>query len=166
MMKKSQDPFRFKQLAAIAAILAASLMAVACDDGHEHNHDEDVNCDLETRAQTYVAGLAGADASEVQITLLESVPGPPVKGDSTWRIQVTDMDNTPLDGLTVTVTPFMPDHGHGTPIAAEVSELAEPGEYEAGPVNLWMPGLWETTVEVTDGADMTDAATFSFCIEG
>ncbi len=68
--------------------------------------------------------------------------------------------------MAVVATPLMPDHGHGTPINAEVTELTTPGEYEVTPVNLWMPGLWEITIEVTNGADVSDAVTFAFCIEG
>ena len=164
MTKKSRSFFAFRQLAGLMSLLAATALLAACDDGQEPM--DEVNCALEDRAQSYVAGLIGEGATEIEITLLESVPGPPAKGDSTWRIQVMDGAGTPLSGLTVTVTPYMPDHGHGTPIPAEVTELADPGQYEVAPVNLWMPGLWEVNIEVTDGAALTDAATFSFCIEG
>lgn len=166
MQKKSRSLFRFKQLAAIACIVATSALSAACHGDDGHSHDEEVDCDLETRAQAYVAGLVGADSTDIEISLLESVPGPPTKGDSTWRIQVLDSAGMPMDNLSVTATPFMPDHGHGTPNGAEVTELAEPGEYEIAPVNLWMPGLWETTIEISDGAGLSDMAVFSFCIEG
>lgn len=32
------------------------------------------------------------------------------------------------------------------------------------PVNLWMPGVWETTIRATAGTT-TDSAVYKFCIE-
>lgn len=154
----------FKQLAICVCALAA--VVVGCDDddgGHQMN---DEGCALEQRDDEYVAGLQKIGENGLKIALLEATPSPPAKDDNTWRIQVLGDDDAPLAGMTVTATPFMPDHGHGTPINAGVTELSVTGEYEATPVNLWMPGLWETTIEVSDGTDITDSVTFSFCIDG
>lgn len=166
MMQKSLSSLISKQLAILIGLALAPLVTTGCDDGHGMHNDMEVNCDLETRAQTYVAGLAGAGSTDVQIMLMEAIPGPPRKDDNTWRIQVMDSADAPLTGLNITVTPWMPDHGHGTSVTAEVTELLEAGEYELSPVNLRMPGLWETTIEVDDGAELQDAVVFSFCIEG
>jgi hypothetical protein len=163
MQKKTHSLIRFRQLAATVATALAFAAATACG-GDDPEPAPEVNCDLVEGAQTYVAGLEAA-GTDVTVRLLESIPGPPVKGINTWRLQVLDSVDAPLDGLEVTVTPYMPSHGHGT-TPAEVTEQVEPGEYEVTPVDLRMPGLWETTIEVSDGADLDDSVVFSFCVEG
>lgn len=154
----------------LVIVMAMAVSLGGCgDDGHS-GHGADaapVNCEIETRDDDYVAGLAKVGAGGLEFVLVESTPAPPSKGNNAWHLRVADDAGAPLPGLTVQVTPFMPDHGHGTPVAVEVTELAEPGEYQADPVNLWMPGLWEVTIDVEDPAGaVTDSVIFRFCIEG
>jgi hypothetical protein len=149
--------------------MAVSIGGCGHDDSDGHHGDAaPVNCEVETRDDDYVAGLSRTGDGTIEVVLVESTPAPPAKGNNTWHLRVLDSAGTPLDGLTVQVTPFMPDHGHGTPVTTEVTELAEPGEYEVALVNLWMPGLWEVTVEVDDPAqaEVSDSVVFRFCIEG
>jgi len=150
-----------------ALIAAASFTLGACgdDDGHSGHADAAaVNCAVETRADPYVAGMEEAGANGYSVKLMASTPAPPAKGDNAWELQVLS-GTTPLDGATVTVTPFMPDHGHGTPIGATVTAGATAGMYDADPVNLWMPGYWEVTVAIDDGGT-TDSVVFKTCIDG
>lgn len=101
--------------------------------------------------------------------LIDSQPGPPQKGDNIWTLAIKNSSGAAQPAATVTVTPFMPDHGHGSPIRAEVSELAAPaggGQYRVSPVNLFMPGLWQITVAAQTQAGVSDSAVFAFCIEG
>ena len=57
----------------------------------------------------------------------------------------------------------MPAHMHGSGVPVEITPMANPGEYQLKPVNLWMQGVWETTVRATvDPA--SDATVFKFCI--
>ena len=53
----------------------------------------------------------------------------------------------------------MPQHGHGTPIEAVVTEAGEPGEYTLDPVNLF-------TIELSEADTLVDDITFTFCIDG
>jgi hypothetical protein len=158
---------RTKSTAGLGALaLAAFMMAPGCgDDGHDHEHV--ASCDDEPRAEAYVAGLEKVGtAVKVQLT---SVPAPPAKGDNTWTILVTDLQDQPLDGLTIDATPFMPDHGHGTPLQETVTPGTAAGEYVLAPVNLWMPGFWEVTLDLTgtgpNGA-IDDQVTYLVCIDG
>ena len=50
----------------------------------------------------------------------------------------------------------------GVPVKTRHNEVA-PGQYELAPVNLWMPGLWETTISASS-ATGTDSVVFRFCI--
>jgi hypothetical protein len=80
-------------------------------------------------------------------------------------VELSDAAGDPLTGLddAVFVTPFMPDHGHGTPVRVGVEEEAA-GEYRLAPVNTFMPGLWQITLEVERDAEAT-ILEFSVCVE-
>jgi hypothetical protein len=58
----------------------------------------------------------------------------------------------------------MPDHEHGTPIEAAASATGNPGEFEITPVNLFMSGLWQVTLDIEEGT-ATDEVVFAFCVE-
>lgn len=150
---------------AVLAVLTAAL--VGCGGGGDDDESvEEVNCADEPRADTYVANLSKeGEAGRLEMVLVSSDPAPPAKGDNSWLVEIVDADGQPVSGATITLTPFMPDHAHGTPIDVVVTPGAEDGMYDAAPVNLWMPGLWQVTVDAqADGVE--DSAVFSFCIEG
>ena len=115
-------------------------------------------CATEMRATPYVKGMQVTSTSGALIVkLLESVPGPPVKGTDTWTIEVDQVDTgTPIEGLDVAVAPYMPDHQHGTnPV---VVTPASAGTYTMA-AYLYMSGYWE--VRMTLG---TDDAMIPICI--
>ena len=141
------------------ALACVGLTACADDSGDD---DTMVNCDLETRDDVFVIGLAKA-GQQVTFRFVSATPAPPARGDNTWLLQL-DTAAGPLSGATLRVSPFMPDHGHGTSIDVGITPMTEPGQYELSPVNLWMPALWDTTITVT--SPMTDSAVFRFCIPG
>lgn len=131
--------------------------------GGDHDHPGEATCSEETRDDTYVAGLSKTGESGTVTFALDADPAPPAKGDNTWTLTITE-GSAPAAG-TLTVTPFMPDHGHGTPIEVEVTDNGD-GTHTATPVNLWMPGLWEVTLDFELAAGGTDSAVYAFCIEG
>jgi hypothetical protein len=121
-------------------------------------------CVVETRDDEFAIGLSKSGAL-VRATFVSADPAPPIKGDNTWVIEVTDLNGAPLADLSMVAVPMMPDHGHGTPINAIVTALAEPGRYEITPVNLFMTGYWETTIDVTLAGGEQDSLMFGFCVE-
>jgi hypothetical protein len=131
----------------------------------EGSHGESYNCAAETRDDEFVVGLSKpGDGSRLEFKLMSSDPAPPSRGDNTWVLQLNTMAApvTPVTGAAMTVTPFMPDHEHGSGKDVIVTPMTEPGQYELEPVNLWMPGLWEITIQVS-GAN-SDRAVFRFCL--
>src|SRR5881394_1498765 len=68
-----------------------------------------LTCATDTRAVPYQPGMqVTSSAGTFTIKLLDSVPGPPVKGPNTWTLEVDDATSgTPLDGLAISVTPWM-----------------------------------------------------------
>jgi len=122
-------------------------------------------CANDLRADVYAAGMdkTGKD-QKLTVKLMSSDPGPPIKGTNAWTIAVTDAAGQPVDGATITVTPYMPDHNHGTSVKAVVTPLSG-GSYAIAPLYFFMAGLWQTTLQVQSG-DSSDSVVFAFCVAG
>jgi hypothetical protein len=126
------------------------------------------DCTMEKRADTFVVGLQKVGSGgTLQFQLMSADPAPPSRGDNTWIVQVNAMASgaagAPVTGASLDVVPFMPDHAHGTPIAVVVSSMPTAGQYKLSPVNMWMPGLWDTTIRATEGTT-SDTVVYRFCI--
>jgi len=146
-------------------VTACALSLVAACSGDDGHGEENVDCSTVTGADTFVVGLPkSGEGGMLDFALMSATPSPPSRDDNTWTVQITDAGGAPLDGATLTVTPFMPSHQHGSPIRTEVTPTGTPGEYELSPVNLWMPGVWETTIKAQKDA-VVDTAVYTFCIE-
>jgi hypothetical protein len=149
-----------------SVLVLGSLLLAACAD--DHGHDETVDCTKVTNADEFVVGLQKIGTGGLlDFKLMSAEPAPPARNDNTWVVQVSAMQSgvvgAPIDGATLTANPFMPEHQHGSPIRVTVSPAGQPGQYTLSPVNLWMPGVWETTIRATTG-DTTDSAVYRFCI--
>lgn len=99
------------------------------------------------------------------IELTEASPAPPDEGLNDWRVTVTGQSGTPANGGSVSVTPFMPAHGHGLNPARYGSTNEADGVWHIDPFDLIMPGVWEFEFLVTESM-MNDTVTIAFCIEG
>jgi hypothetical protein len=152
----------------IPALLAATLAACGGDDDDTAvDPDASVDCSLVMAGQDeYTPGMEKIGDNGYTVRLLTSVPGPPVRGDNAWTVLVLDDTQTAAGGITIDVDPFMPQHGHPTPIEAVVTEVGDPGEYTLDPVNLFMPGVWEVTIELSEADTLVDDVMFAFCIDG
>ena len=147
--------------------LMLGLAACSGDDGTA-DADDIVDCSKVTDVDTYVVGLEHAGKAGVyNFKLMSADPAPPARPDNTWVLQVNQLNagvvGAPVEGATMKVTPFMPKHMHGSVIVAEITQLTDPGQYKASPINMWMNGVWEVTVRATVGTD-TDTAIYKFCI--
>lgn len=107
-------------------------------------------CSTETRAMPYRAGMQVASTTGTfTVKLLDSNPAPPVKGSDVWTIEVDDAAAAPVDALAISVTPWMPDHGHGTePVTVTAEGL---GKYGLDPLYLYMHGYWEIRLAIASG---------------
>lgn len=147
-------------LALFAAVLP---LAGACaDDSQSGDDDEFVDCAKET-ADQFVVDLE-KKGTVLDVKLTSALPAPPTRGDNEWIIHINTIAGAaPVTGATIQVTPFMPKHQHGTPIDVKVEAQPGAGDYKLSPVNLWMPGVWETTIEM-NSASGTDQVVYKFCI--
>jgi hypothetical protein len=89
-------------------------------------------------------------------------------GDNTWEVKLSDAQGQGLELQTeqIDVVLFMPDHGHGTAVAVEVTSLGD-GQYRFAPVNLRMPGYWQVSVRFSAADADAGAALvqFAVCVE-
>src|SRR5688572_6531072 len=100
--------------------LLAALAAAAC--GGEEPKNTFVSCATEKAADPYQPGMEKAGAT-IKVRLVESDPAPPVKGDNTFVVDVMNGAGQPLEGSTVSLRLFMPQHGHASTKQAVVTAL-------------------------------------------
>lgn len=157
--------FRALPVLFVGLILAACTSKSAGNPAVVDAGPGDVTCQTDPRAQTYTANMEQMGASgSFKFVLVEAVPSPPLKGTNTWTLKLTDASKTNVAGATIDILPFMPDHGHGTSVAADATANPD-GTYKITPLYLFMPGIWRVTLTAHAGA-VTDTAEFLFCIEG
>ena len=87
---------------------------------------------------------------------LRSAPEPLVRGQNVGQLTVVDGHGQPIDGLSVTVLPWMPSHGHGTSARVGITD-AGGGVFIANPLYLFMAGEWE--LRMTFEGSLSDTAT-------
>jgi hypothetical protein len=146
------------------------VLGLAACGTHDHGDDEEeVDCATVTGVDTFVVGLEKVGGGGLYDFKLMSVsPAPPARGNNTWVVQVNAMNagvvGAPVEGATIKVTPFMPAHQHGTGVPVVITPMVEAGQYELSPVNLWMQGVWETTIRATLGTE-SDSVVYKFCVD-
>ena len=73
-------------------------------------------------------------------------PDPPTAGTENTLTLVMTADGTAIDGASLEIVPWMPDHGHGISEEVLVEDLGE-GSYEA--VFIYsMSGYWELEIHI------------------
>ena len=150
-------------------IFLISLVSVGCGMSTPPAEETSHNCVVDTRGEVYMPGLDHAEAM-ADFKLVSANPAPPSRGDNTWVVQINAMAagvvGDPMVGLEndMSVTPFMPDHQHGSPVDASITPVdGMPGQYTLDPVNLWMPGVWQTTIAFSTGT-ATAKTIYTFCL--
>jgi hypothetical protein len=152
------------------SVLAACVtFLAACPGNGDDGSGSDVDCTMVTGADTFVVGLEKPGMNgALDFKMMSATPAPPARGDNTWIFQINEMASgvvgNPIDGLSLMVTPFMPAHQHGSPIQVQITPTGDPGGYKLDPVNLWMPGVWETTIRAVTSSQTSDTVVYRFCI--
>lgn len=108
------------------------------------------------------AEVVASQAGQVNLSIRWSW-SPPVVGYDAGELTLTDPTGEPLKGLTVSVVPWMPAHGHGASVAPTVTEKDPdlyPGVYLATPLDFYMSGTWQllTTIVGTGATGAIDDA--------
>ncbi|MCB9673933.1 MAG: FixH family protein [Alphaproteobacteria bacterium] len=148
-----------------AALLSSFLLAAACTGPSEETGTPQADC--EGDYDVYEPGMEiRTTQGNFYLELVSATPDPPDEGVNDWLVKVTTESGSPVNGGTVTITPWMPAHGHGiSPPDYSGTPTAGDGEYAIPAFDLIMPGVWEFQTLITESM-MNDTVTFSFCIEG
>lgn len=162
---------RFAVRPYVLALAVATIAVTACsssgdDAGSSSGSTATTSaCATDTRKDIYTAGLAKQTSGALSVKLMDATPAPPAKQSNALTFVVTDAAGKPVDGATLSVTPFMPDHGHGSSVKSTITPMGG-GIYEVANVYLPMPGLWRLTVTVQMPNVAAQDVAFSFCIDG
>jgi hypothetical protein len=158
---------------ALLAIVLGPLLAVsACSSGDGSGGGSSGStgsassaCAQDTRKDVYTAGLSKKTAGALSVKIMDSTPAPPAKLTNAMTFQLLDAGGLPVDGATLSVVPFMPDHGHGSAVKPTVTPKGG-GVYAATDLYYPMAGLWRVTVTVELPNAAPQDVAFSFCIDG
>jgi len=134
-----------------ALLTAATLVTAACSAHDARGMTPNGVTSLDSDSGAFRVNLASAPAAV------------PVRGKNQLELRVMRVDSGDgAEGLKLTMLPFMPAMGHGSPAVPDVFDRGD-GHYHVDDVVLTMPGLWElqTTIEAPEH----DHFTFRFEIE-
>ena len=122
----------------VAIVIAASVFAGCTDEASpDLNSGPLVQVDQSTSASGAYQVVVFAHTSKL------------TRGDYSLQYVFTNTtDGSPVDGLTMTIVPWMPAMGHGTPIVPMITPLGG-GAYQLDDVDLFMAGLWQLRTKTT-----------------
>lgn len=157
--------------------VAVAILGLACGDaassttgaggaGTTTGTGPTVDCTKDARAMSYAPNMAVVGQSKIyQVKLTQATPGPPGRGNNSWIVRIEDTQGHAASDATIpTVTPYMPDHKHGTQAIPSATQQGD-GSFSVTPLYLFMPGIWTITFDV-QGSAGKDSVVYSFCVEG
>jgi YtkA-like len=134
--------------------LSATVLATGCGGGAVRSARDLV---FETQPFQSVRSNSGA----LFVAVYAEVGRTPARGENAFRYVVADSSGAPVDGVQLTVAPWMPDMGHGSSVTPLVT-AAGAGAYVVTDVYFAMPGRWDLVS--TFAGPVSDAAKPSFQI--
>jgi hypothetical protein len=96
-------------------------------------------------------GAAASSSGAFTVTMFGPESGL-AQGLNAVEIVVTDDHATPVDGLTISLVPWMPAMGHGTSAIPQIVAQGS-GRYVASDVALIMAGEWQLRAALTEGEE-------------
>lgn len=158
--------------------MLASMSLWACGDANGDATGSDIPSDLQGEDEPFVSLCESTpdidtwsqnpitrSGENFSLQLSAISPDPWSVGDNDWRIDVTHKDGETLEGVSLFVTPYMPDHGHGVSPPHYNGVEGGDGVYDIETFNLIMPGFWEMTVTVGAQGIPSETIAFRICVE-
>lgn len=139
-----------RTLLSIGFALSLALLGCSVDTGAAAGGDP---------ALTFPAQPLATVASEedgLSIEVRTAPAQPPTRGLTTVELVVTDANGKPVDGLDLSMQPWMPQMGHGASTKPTIEAMGG-GHYVVSNVALFMPGRWELRTSI--GGARNDRAT-------
>lgn len=155
----------------LSVLASAAVVLAACSSDESSSSSSSSSsgtpqtaCQKDTRKDIYTAGMT-KKASTVSVQIVDATPSPPAKLMNTMNVKVTDAAGNPVDGATISVTPYMPDHAHGSSVTPVVTPKGG-GLYAIEKLYYPMAGLWQVTLTVTTPGASPQDVVFNFCLDG
>jgi hypothetical protein len=126
------------------ALIFVSLGACASDPGNRPSERQTIMSDH---------GLLRID--------VVPTPDPPIRGDDSIDVLITDATGAPVENLQLAAQPWMPSHSHGTSVMPTITAQGG-GHYRIDHVYFYMAGTWE--LRLTFSGMESDTATPAFSI--
>ena len=165
-------------VSSLSVLLLATLPLLGCGDDAGENSGTDNSSVADGEDETFVSLCASTPdidtwaqspitrtGENYSLKLTAISPEPWSVGDNDWRIQVTGKEGEAVAGVTLFITPYMPDHGHGVSPPLYNGVEAEDGVYDIETFNLIMPGFWEMTATVRSDDFPDENIAFRICVE-
>jgi hypothetical protein len=150
--------------AALFAALALGFSGCSSDDSPNPSPQPG---DCGGRAEPVTAGMSKLSDQGYSFELEKLEPSVPVQSDSTpgnhWTVVITDPDGAKVTGASLSITSYMPDHGHPGPPAAAV-ETGD-GSYDVADLVFPMPTLYTVTLVLTLADGQKQTATLTLCLD-
>lgn len=128
----------------VQSLVLLAFLCSACGASDTVEPDAQANCSADPRAHSLSLGMTIEGDDQGGYLVIESMaPTAPERFGNLWSVLIQNSAGVAIEGASIEVFPFMPDHGHGTPQPPEARSIGDPGRFELGPFDLWMPGIWE-----------------------
>jgi hypothetical protein len=102
-----------------------------------------------------------SDGGKLDVAVRAAPYQPLIAGLQCVELVVTDPSTgAGVDGLEITMTPWMPAMGHGASVTPLLTPLGE-GRYVFTDVSLFMPGEWQLRVQFSGGVSDSVEPTFN-----
>ena len=143
----------------LTSALSACLLLCGCA-GSSPAGDEGARADSVVDAGPVAVVMS--DSEQLQIEVHTGPDQPPTRGVSVVELDISDAQSgDPVDGLALTVVPWMPAMGHGTSVKPQVEAMGD-GVYLVSRVNMYMGGEWDLRTSIS--GTLVDHATLHFSI--
>jgi len=150
-----------------ATLLALAFTPTACSSSETPAKPGPELGDCEGRAEPISAGMSKVSDQGYTFALESLEPSVPVQSDSPpgnhWTVSVTDPDGAKVTGASLSITTYMPDHGHSGPPAAAVE--TSDGTYDVIDLILPMPTLYTVSLILTLADGEKQAVTLELCLD-
>ena len=146
---------RHGRLAGAAAFATVALLIAACSSSSASTSE----CSATTTFPASALSTVTSDGGKLHVSVHGAPSQPLSAGLDCLELDVTDASTgATVDGLSITMTPWMPAMGHGASSTPVVTALGD-GRYVLTEVSLVMPGEWQLRTQfsgpVTDSVEPT-----------
>ncbi len=129
------------------ALTLTLLSLAACGGGSSAT---DATCSSTTTFPVSALSTVTSDSGKLTVAVHTAPYQPLVAGLACVELVVTDRaTGASVDGLTVTMTPWMPAMGHGASVTPQTTAMGE-GRYLLSNVSVFMPGEWQLRTKLSD----------------